>query len=153
MWKSSWAAKVPKSKSRPFDKSLRACLCKITSMKKSSADCSILASFWLDVDANLALKTDKNNTKFNYDMGWLNHIRIINKFHLNLKSENPWSQSTQYSFSFQIRNRGRWLVWDQSGFDLTLIKELGILGHKQTLLLFDNFLTLSFINFSYFLFT
>ena len=55
IWKSSWAAKVPKSNNLPAESNFLACLCKITSMKNSSAEGSF-SSFWLEVEAMRALK-------------------------------------------------------------------------------------------------
>ena len=81
----NWAAKVPKSNRRPLDKSFLACLCKITSMKNSSVDCSSFESFWLDVDANLALKMIfRENYYYSLDcvyldlfgLCWLSSIRF-----------------------------------------------------------------------------
>ena len=63
IWKSSWAAKVPKSNNLPAESNFLACLCKITSMKNSSAEGSF-SSFWLEVEAMRALKKNSNKKKF-----------------------------------------------------------------------------------------
>ena len=55
IWKSSCAANVPRSNNLPADSNFLACLCRITSIKNSSADIS-LSSFWLEVEAILVLE-------------------------------------------------------------------------------------------------
>ena len=114
IWKSSWAAKVPKSNNLPAESNFLACLCKITSMKNSSAEGSF-SSFWLEVEAMRALKKNSNQKKFRqieFKFLWKIFLREIEEYLIWFQEIwNFYIPVIIRSFGFAIGSRQVFMIY------------------------------------------